>query len=167
MRSVVCAVAILAEGLLAACGAAGVMPATGESPTPGPSAVASASADPVVPLHTPPRNGPRTVVVGDQDNGHTVSLRSGERLEVVLASTYWQVDGSSNANVSRPTAPPTVRPQVTGCAVGGGCGTVTALFDAVGPGRADVSAKRTSCDEAMSCTGSLGFYRVTAVVAGG
>jgi hypothetical protein len=168
MRSVVFAVAITAAGLLAACGAAaGARPAAGGSPTPTPIPVASVAGSPVVPLHTPPTNGPRTVVVGDQDNGHTVTLRSGERLEVVLASTYWQVEGSSNANVLRPTAPPTVRPQVTGCVVGGGCGTVTALFDAVGPGRADVSATRTSCGEAMSCTGNLGFYRVTVVVAGG
>jgi len=47
---------------------------------------------------------------------------------------------------------------------GAGCGTVTALFDAVGPGRASVSAERTGCGEAMSCTGRQRSYSVTVVV---
>jgi hypothetical protein len=164
MRRLACAVAIASAGMLAACGAVSRGPAA--TPSPPPTAVPAQPASPGVPLHTPPTNAPRTVVVHDQDNGHAVSLRAGERLEVVLASTYWQVVGSSDPNVVRQTALPAVSPQVTGCVVGEGCGSVTALFDAVAPGRADVSAKRTSCGEAMSCAGSLGSYRVTVVVAG-
>jgi hypothetical protein len=160
----VCAVAIAAAVMLAACGAVSRAPAASQSPRP--TAVPTQTASPGVPLHTPPTNGPRTVVVHDQDNGHAVSLRAGERLQVVLASTYWMVLGSSDPDVVRQAAQPAVSPQVTGCVVGEGCGTVTALFDAVAPGRADVSAKRTSCGEAMSCAGSLGSYRVTVVVAG-
>jgi hypothetical protein len=165
MRSVVCAVAILAAGLLTACGAVGAPHAAG-SPSVSPASVSAPPASPVVPLHTPPTNGPRTLVVGDQDNGHAVSVRAGERLQLVLTSTYWRVDGSSDPNVLRPAGQPAVSPQVTGCVPGAGCGTVTALFDAVAPGRADVSAKRTSCGEALSCTGNLGFYRVTVMVTG-
>lgn len=167
MRRLVCAVAIAATGLLAACGAAsGGRAGAAPSATPVSAPVSAGSTSPGVPLHTPPTNAPRTVVVRDQDNGHAVSMRAGERLQLVLASTYWQVVGSSDTNVVRPEAQPAVSPQVTGCVVGEGCGTVTALFDAVAPGRADVSAKRTSCGEAMSCAGSLGSYRVTVVVAG-
>jgi hypothetical protein len=166
MRTALRAAAIAAVGLLTACGAVGARPAGSTAPpSPTASAAAQATAHPVVPLRTPPTNAPRTVVVSEQDNGHAISLRSGERLEVVLASTYWEVDGGSNPNVLRPTAQPTTSPELKGCVPGEGCGTVTALYDAVAPGRADVNAKRTSCGEAMSCTGTLGFYRVTVVVA--
>jgi hypothetical protein len=165
MRSVICAVAILAAGLLTSCGAVAAHPAGATSPGAGPT-TASGSPSAGVPLHTPPTNAPRILVVSDQDNGHSVSLRAGERLELQLGSTYWQVDGSSDSNVLRLTAGTSVSvsPQVKGCVPGEGCGTVTAMFDAVAPGRANVSASRTSCGEAMSCTGSLGFYRVTVMV---
>lgn len=164
MRSVICAVAILAAALLTSCGAVAPRPAGGSSPDTSP--VIDPTTAPGVPLRTPPTNGPRIMVISDQDNGHSVSLRAGERLELQLASTYWQVDGSSDSSVLRLTAGTSVSvsPQIRGCVPGEGCGTVTALFDAVAPGRAYVSASRTSCGEAMSCTGSLGFYRVTVVV---
>jgi len=163
MRSGKGAILILAAGLLTSCGAAAARPDAAAGPTASPTAPGiSASAG--VPLHTPPTNGPRILVVQDQDNGHAVSLRAGERVQLVLASTYWQVDGSSDPKVLRPVAEPAVSPQVGGCVPGEGCGTVTALFDAVAPGRADLSARRTSCGEAMSCTGNLGLYRVTVLV---
>jgi hypothetical protein len=167
MRSVIWAVAIVAAGLLTSCGAVAPRPAAATSPSPGSGpTTASGLSSPGVPLHTPPTNAPRTVVISDQDNGHSVSLRAGERLELQLGSTYWQVDGSSNSGVLRQTAGTSVAvsPQIKGCVPGEGCGTVTALFDAVAPGRADVSAERTTCGEAMSCTGNLGFYRVTVLV---
>ena len=165
MRSVICAVAIVAAGLLTSCGAVAPRPAGATNPGASPAA-ASGQPSPGVPLHTPPTNEPRTLVISDQDNGHSVSVRAGERLELQLGSTYWQVGGSSDSNVLRLTAGTSVTtsPQIKGCVPGEGCGTVTALFDAVAPGRADVSAQRTSCGEAMSCTGNLGFYRVTVVV---
>ena len=170
MRRVLSAVAIAAVGLLTACGAVAA-PSAASSSSPGASSPTATpplpvSVSPGVPHNTPPPNGPRTVVVSDLDNGHAVSLRTGERLEMVLASTYWQVEGSSDPSVLRQDAEPTVSPQIKGCVVGGGCGTVTALYDAVAPGRADVNAKRTSCGEAMSCAGNVGFYRVMVVVTG-
>jgi hypothetical protein len=167
MRSVICAAAIVAIGLLTSCGALSARPAgatnTSASPVP-----ASGLPSPGVPLHSPPTDGSRIQVVTERDNGHSVSMRAGERLELQLGSTYWQVDGSSDPNVLRMTAGTSVsvQPQIKGCVPGEGCGTVTVLFDAVAPGRADVSAKRTSCGEAMSCTGNLGFFRVTVVVSG-
>jgi hypothetical protein len=163
------ALAIVAMGLLTSCGAA-ARSALGGGPGASPTAAATvaaptdAAAGPGVPRNTPPPNGPRTVVIGDQDNGHPVSLRAGERLQVVLGSTYWQVEGSSDPSVLRPAGQPTVAPQLKGCVAGEGCGTVTALFDAVAPGQAAVSAARTSCGEAMSCTGNLGLYHVTVTV---
>src|SRR5262249_50439541 len=140
---VICAIAILAAGLLTSCGAAVARPTGATNPSLSPGAgptPAAAQPSPGVPLHTPPTNAPRIPVVSDQDNGHSVSLRAGERLELQLASTYWQVDGSSDPNVLRLTAGTSVSvsPQIRGCVPGEGCGTVTALFDAVAPGRADV-----------------------------
>jgi hypothetical protein len=169
MRRVICAVAILAAGLLTSCGAVGPRPAATSSPGASPvidPTTAAGLPSPGVPLHTPPTNAQGVMVITDQDNGHSISLRAGRRLELQLASTYWQVDGSSNSSVLRLTAGTSVSvsPQIRGCVPGEGCGTVTALFDAVAPGTADVSARRTSCGEAMSCTGNLGFYRVTVVV---
>jgi len=169
MRSVICAIAIVAAGLLTSCGAAAPHPAGASSPATAPvtdSTTAPGLPSPGVPLHTPPTNAPRVLLVTDQDNGQSVSLRAGERLELQLGSTYWQVEGSSNSNVLRLTAGTSVStsPQIMGCVPGEGCGTVTALFDAVAPGQAAVSARRTSCGEAMSCTGNLGFYRVMVVV---
>jgi len=169
MRSVICAVAIVTAGLLTSCGALGPRPAGATSPGTSPvidPTTAPGLPSPGVPLRTPPTNEQRIMVITEQDNGHSISVRAGQRLELQLGSTYWQVGGSSDSNVLRLTAGTSVSvsPQIRGCVPGEGCGTVTALFDAVAPGRADVSAERTSCGEAMSCTGNLGFYRVTVVV---
>jgi hypothetical protein len=169
MRRVHCAVAIAAAGLLTACGAVAARPTAAGSPSPvavppSPPAVTTPGSPGGVPLHTPPTNGPRAVVVSEQDNAHAVSLRVGDRLELVLSSTYWQVEGSSDSGVLRQTIQPTVSPEARGCVVGGGCGTVTALYQALAPGRADLNARRTSCGEAMSCAGNLGSYRVTVLV---
>ncbi|HXM58436.1 MAG TPA: hypothetical protein VOB72_23755 [Candidatus Dormibacteraeota bacterium] len=150
------AAAVLAAALLAACGAAG----SGQPPaSPGPGATGG------VTLHTPPTIGARTVTARDQDNGHAVSVRVGDRLQLVLGSTYWKLDGSSDEAVLRPAAAPAVSPS-PGCVPGEGCGTVSGQFDAIAPGRADVTASRTSCGEAMACTGGQGSYRVTVVVTG-
>lgn len=147
---------ILAAVLLAACGA--VSPSA--SPSPGASSTAK------VPLRTPPTVAPRTVIARDQDNGHAISVRVGDHVYVVLGSTYWSMDGSSNAAVLRPTVAASASPQTGRCVTGAGCGVVTAQFDAVAAGRADVTANRTTCGEALACTGSQGAYRVTVVVAG-
>lgn len=162
--------ALAAAGLLTACGAAGARPAGSGSARPAATGSPSASApavlpSPGVPLRTPPTVGPRTLVARDQDNGRAVSLRVGDHLLLVLGSTYWQFDGSSAPNVLRETGQPAVSPQVAGCVGGQGCGTVSATFDAVAAGTAQVTAKRTSCGEALSCTGNLGSYRVTVLVA--
>jgi hypothetical protein len=160
--------AAVIAALLTACGAAGGTQPAAQTPAGGPASSPSAGQQTPaqVPLRTPPTNEPRTLVVRDQDNGHAVSIRVGERLSVVLASTYWQLDSSSNPTVLRPLAPATVSPQPGGCVPGGGCGAVNELFEAAAAGRADVTAKRTTCGEALSCTGNQGLFRITVVVAG-
>jgi hypothetical protein len=104
----------------------------------------------------------------DQDNGRSITVQSGAHVTFVLGSTYWQFQDSSDPSVLRLTSTPQASPNHA-CVPGGGCGTVTVGFDAVHAGQADVSARRTSCGEAMACTGGPGHesaYKVTVVVTG-
>jgi hypothetical protein len=103
---------VVVTGLLLACGAAG---GGGPSPSPTPS-------------------GARTVVATDADNGRTISIKVGQRLEVRLSSTYWVFGSSSNIAVLRSAGPQVASPQPSGCVPGGGCGVVTATFDAITAG---------------------------------
>jgi hypothetical protein len=94
-----------------------------------------------------------------------VTLRTGGTLSVVLHSTYWQYDPPSDPSVLRSQADPTYSPDPPGsCVPGGGCGTLTAGFRALRPGRAVITAHRTSCGEAMACVGDAGRFSVTVVV---
>ena len=115
--------------------------------------------------HASPSTLPLPVVrVGDAADGHTVVLHRGQRLRVVLGSTYWQFHRSSNPDVLRLGGTPVVKPRLAGCVPGQGCGTATATFVAAGAGRATVVATRTSCGEAMGCTADSGRYSVAVVV---
>jgi hypothetical protein len=105
-----------------------------------------------------------TVVATDRDDGRTLTLQHGQRLRVVLSSTYWELHASTRPAVLRLTAAPQVKPQPSGCVPGGGCGTATAVYAAVAPGRAVVKASRTSCGEAMGCTAADGSFRLVVVV---
>jgi hypothetical protein len=138
--------AVLTLALVAACGAVSASGPGAGSPTP--------SSSPAATL----------VVAGDADNGKTVNLHVGDRVEVKLASTYWNLAGSSNPGVLEAVRPPAVSPSPIGCVPGAGCGVVTELFAAIAPGGAIVSASRTSCGEAMRCTGANGSYSISVVV---
>jgi hypothetical protein len=93
-------------------------------------------------------------------------LHPGQTLTVVLHSTLWTLQGSSNPHVLNQLGHTLVAPapfNKNTCPYGG-CGTVTARFSAVGPGTAQVSATRVSCGEAMGCTGAEALYRFTVVM---
>jgi hypothetical protein len=137
-------IALVSTAFLASCGAA--MTGAGASPSPGSS----------------PEAG--LIVATDSDNGKTLELHVGDRLEVTLNSTYWNIQESSDLSVVRLAGPMAVSPRPNGCVPGGGCGLAIATFDAVGTGTADVTASRTSCGEAMRCVGSAGSYRLSVVV---
>jgi hypothetical protein len=81
-------------------------------------------------------------------------------LQVVLSSTYWQFGPVTDPSVLRSEGAATVHPEPSGCVPGGGCGTATATYVAIAPGRSDVIANRVSCGEAMGCTSASGSYRV-------
>jgi hypothetical protein len=105
-----------------------------------------------------------TVAVADANDGQTVTLHPGEHLRVALASTYWQIQPSSDPSVLRADGSPATSPS-PGCVPGAGCGTAAATFTAVAPGHATVVATRTSCGEAMGCQGAAGHYQIEVVVA--
>jgi hypothetical protein len=109
---------------------------------------------------TPSPRAAVTIAASDAENGRTMTVRVGDRVSVVLDSTYWSFAGSSNAGVMAPAGRPSVSPMPSGCVPGGGCGTVTATFLTIAPGSAQVSASRTTCGEALRCTGSAGSYRL-------
>jgi hypothetical protein len=139
---------------------------------PSASATASATASPshsAPPAsHSPtPSPAPTAQQVSEANNRGTVALRSGGTLTVVLHSTYWQSDPASDPSVLRSQGDPTYAPDPPGaCVPGGGCGTVTATYHALRPGRVVVTAHRTSCGEAMACVGDAGHFSVTVAVSG-
>jgi hypothetical protein len=108
-----------------------------------------------------PSTAPRVVVATMADNGLTKTLRTGERLVVRLDSTYWTF--ASAAPQLRLSDSPVVATS-SPCRSGTGCGSVTATYSAIGTGRFTVAADRTSCGEAVRCTGAGSTYRLTVVV---
>jgi hypothetical protein len=106
---------------------------------------------------------PATVTVTDKGNGSTVTLVIGQRLRLVLSSTYWQLQDSSDQSVLRTDVRPFVSPQA-GCVPGAGCGTAIGTYVAVAPGQVEVKATRTSCGEAMACTGTEGLFTLRVIV---
>lgn len=109
----------------------------------------------------------RTVVIGDNDRGHTVDVHKGDVIQLVLHSTYWQpalpMDGAvvAQGDVRRQATHTSAR-----CVPGAGCGTVSATYVAERDGQTLLTATRATCGEAMRCVGDNGAYEVTVRVTG-
>ncbi len=161
------AVLVVLSAGTAACSHGASPGASGVPSSPAEPRAASATASTMTvttpPSHWSPAPPPHTLRATETDNGRTVALRPGQRLEVALASTYWQLQRLSST-VLRLDSGPFVRPRPSGCVPGAGCGTVIATYVAVAPGSAEVVATRTSCGEAMGCTGATGRYLLHVVV---
>jgi hypothetical protein len=90
----------------------------------------------------------------------------GATVKLVLHNTYWAVHDSPDPSVLAMAGQPVYSGAgAVKCIPGTGCGTVTATFKAVAPGSARISADRSSCGEALECTGGAGTFEVTVVVA--
>jgi len=114
---------------------------------------------------TPHSGGGRSVAAAEADNGHTISVAVGDVVVLALHSTYWQVVPLAPGAALRATGPASVAAsRSTGCPPGQGCGTVTASFQAVASGRVVITASRSSCGEALRCTGAAGSYRLSVVI---
>jgi hypothetical protein len=105
-----------------------------------------------------------TTTLTDQNNGQTISLHPGDRARVLLSNTYWTFQPDSAPAVLRSDGPAVVRPQLRGCVPGEGCGTVMVAYTAIEPGTATITATRTTCGEAISCTPANDHFQITFVV---
>ena len=113
------------------------------------------------------RSVPAVVHLADADNGRTVTVKVGDRLNIVLASTYWTFVASADGSPLRSDGSPRTSPRFGHCVPGGGCGTVSAAFTAVAPGTVTVVATRTSCGEALACGPGRRNFRVLVKVVSG
>ncbi len=105
-----------------------------------------------------------SLVLTESDNGRSVSITVGGHVTLVLASTYWTVAPVPDGAVLRADGVPVTEPHLGHCVVGQGCGTVTAHWVAVAPGKATVTAGRTVCGEALACGADRRSFRVTVTV---
>jgi len=123
---------------------------TPSAPPPAPSYVATAPGNPYL--------------IEDGANGKTVTVRVGTQVELLLHNSYWNINASSKQDVLADNGTPTFTPGTPTCAPGFGCNPVLAMFRAVHPGTAVLSADRTSCGEAYRCPPNQRHYQVTVIV---
>ncbi|MFJ8198373.1 hypothetical protein [Streptomyces sp. NPDC096152] len=129
-----------------------------------PSSVSSTSPTPSAspPASAAPSSG--RVVLGERARGTTIRVSTGTLVEVRLRGGYWSVPAGSDPRVLAPSgggAGPTPAPT---CPPGRSCGASSARFTALRPGTVRVTARRTSCGEAMRCPAGQDRFEVTVVV---
>jgi hypothetical protein len=114
----------------------------------------------------PAAGGPTVIVVRDNANGKAVSARAGDRIELILSSSYWDVTGSSAPGVLRQDGPPVLLARPSSCPhlPGLGCTPVRADFNALTGGKAVITASRSTCGEALRCQPGQTRFTVIVVV---
>lgn len=132
------------------------------------SAVAAGCAT-VTAIHKVVGGGPSVIVVRDDANGKTVKARVGDRIELILSSTYWNVHGASAPRVIRQDGPAYALARPPGCPdiPGLGCTPEQVNFTALADGTAIIRASRISCGEALRCAPNKTRFAVTLVVMAG
>jgi hypothetical protein len=110
------------------------------------------------------RHHPAVLTERDGANGKTIRVSAGDKIKLVLGSSYWNVRGSSAPAVLRQNGPSVLLPVSHKCMPGVGCQGQRTLFTAVAPGTAVITAHRTTCGEAIRCVGSQGTFRLTVIV---
>ena len=154
-------------GLPTTSAATGTVTTTVTATTRPPGTTTTARAPQVTPTtattEPPARSG--TVPLNDSDDGTTVRVKVGSTIVVVLNTTFWGFPAPPSPAVLRQVGGVTmVTVPLHSCVPGGGCGTTSATYQAVGLGQAQITASRTSCGEALLCTGKAGSYAVQVVV---
>ena len=150
--------------MLAACGVVPFVGGCGTASAPAAGGGGTASATASAPAAG---GGDSPLIVRDGANGHTVSVTVGDHLEVILGSSYWTVQGSSQPHVLQQDGPTKLMPRPANCAAnipGLGCVPVRTDFSALAPGTTVITASRTSCGEAMRCMPKQEHYSLTGVV---
>ena len=110
--------------------------------------------------NTAPAPHASLVTLSETDNGNTVTVKTGDRIQVVLHSTYWEF-ATSSSDVLKPVSDPIYAPDLAGHIPGSGAGTVFVEYTVQKSGTTIISASRTSCGEALRCTGDQGNFSVT------
>ena len=110
--------------------------------------------------------GPMVIVVHDNANGKAVSARAGDRIELILSSSYWHVTGSSAPGVLRQNGPPVLLSRPSSCPAipGLGCTAVRTDFTALTDGTAVITASRSACGEGLRCKPDQTRFTVMVVV---
>jgi hypothetical protein len=118
------------------------------------------------PTSGPVAGGPTVIVVRDDANGKAVSARAGDKIELILSSSYWHLTGSSAPSVLRQDGPavPLSRPSSCPDLPGLGCIPVRADFTSLTDGKAVITASRSTCGEALRCMPDQTRFTVTVVV---
>jgi hypothetical protein len=116
--------------------------------------------------NVPAAGGATVIVVRDEANGRAVSARAGDRIKLILSSSYWHVTGSSAPNVLRQDGPPRLLSRPSSCTdiPGLGCTPVQADFTALTDGKAVITASRSACGEALRCKPGQTRFTVIVVV---
>jgi len=128
---------------------------------------AGCGAAPAPPPAPHARGGSPVIVVRDKANGTMVPVAVGDRVELILSSSYWDVAGSSAPSVLRQDGPATPMPRPSSCPAnipGLGCIPIQWKFTALADGKAVIKASRTSCGEALRCRPDQTRFTVTVVV---
>lgn|GEM_PF-876827 len=109
--------------------------------------------------------GAAKVTITESSNRHIVTVAKGTHLVVELHSTYWTITPLARRTVLAQVGTQQTRGQLSdpthACVPGQGCGTVTMHYVALGAGTVRLTAQRTTCGEALLCTGSQGSWYVT------
>jgi hypothetical protein len=111
-----------------------------------------------------PPPAPRLITEHDGANGTTIHVSVGDKVALILGSSYWQFAGSSTPAVLRQDGPVTLMKSPHKCLPGVGCQPKRAVFKALSRGKAVITAHRVTCGEALACTGSRGHFKLTVVV---
>jgi hypothetical protein len=107
---------------------------------------------------------PRLFTERDKSNGTTIHVAVGDKVVLILGSTYWNFAGSSAPHVVRQIGPVTLMHTTRTCVPGQGCRPKRATYKALSRGTAIITAHRVACGEALACTGKRGRFRLTVVV---
>lgn len=113
-----------------------------------------------------PRPPGAVTIARDDANGTTVRLGVGDRLELTLSSSYWNVHGSRAPALLRQDGPTRLlaRPSTCPDIPGLGCTPVQTSFTALAPGTAVITATRITCGEALRCAADQRRFTITVVV---
>ena len=113
-----------------------------------------------------PVAGGAVIVVRDDANGKTVSASAGDRIELILSSSYWHVTGNSAPSVLRQDGPTVLLSRPSGCPdiPGLGCTPVRTDFTALAGGTTVITARRAACGEALRCKPGQTRFTVNVVI---